>query len=506
MIKKIKTALISVYHKNNLEAILEHLKKHDVQIFSTGGTFSFIKELGIEVEEVADLTGYPSILDGRVKTLHPKVFGGILARREKDHLEQLEKYEIPAIDLVIVDLYPFEKTVEDTDEEAAIIEKIDIGGVSLIRAAAKNYKDVVIVGSQDQYGDLVNLLDKNEGGTNIEERKILAKQAFGVTMHYDNAIQRYFAGEDYPLISKSLQEPNPLRYGENPHQNAKYYGDISNRFEKLGGKELSYNNLVDVDAAVNLISEFKDDKPTFAVLKHTNPCGLATRKSVSMAWDAALAGDPISAFGGILISNAEIDLETAKKIDTIFYEVLIAPSFADDAFEHLSKKKKRILLKIKHFDQNSKMMKTLLDGVIVQDADHKTHKTDELKTVTKESPDHSQLDDLIFANKLVKHLKSNAIALAKNQQLCGIGCGQTSRVDACRQSIEKAKHFNFDLEGAVMASDAFFPFPDSVELAHQAGINAIIQPGGSIKDQLSIDYCDENDLAMVFTGSRHFKH
>jgi phosphoribosylaminoimidazolecarboxamide formyltransferase/IMP cyclohydrolase len=506
MTKKIKTALISVFHKDHLEPILQLLKKQEVRIFSTGGTFSFIQEQGVPVEEVADLTGYPSILDGRVKTLHPKVFGGILARREKDHLDQLKEFEIPAIDLVIVDLYPFEQTVAETDDESAIIEKIDIGGVSLIRAAAKNFKDVAIVGSQAEYKNLEEMLLKNDGATTLEDRKWLAKKAFGVTMHYDNAIHRYFAEEDYPLISQSIQYANPLRYGENPHQSAKYYGDLASRFEKLSGKELSYNNLVDVDAAVNLMAEFKDDDPTFAVLKHTNPCGLATRSSVEEAWDAALAGDPVSAFGGILICNSQVDLATAEKIDRIFYEVLIATDFTEEAFDFLSQKKKRILLKIKHFEQNTKMLKTLLDGVIVQDSDLKAHHKKELKTVTKLSPNKDQLDDLIFANKLVKHLKSNAIALAKNRQLCGIGCGQTSRVDACRQSIEKAQHFDFDLKGAVMASDAFFPFPDSVELAHKAGIDAVIQPGGSIKDQLSIDYCDENDLAMVFTGVRHFKH
>jgi phosphoribosylaminoimidazolecarboxamide formyltransferase/IMP cyclohydrolase len=506
MIKKIQTALISVYHKDNLGPILELLDKYNVRIFSTGGTYHFIQEQGFPVEEVSDLTGYPSILDGRVKTLHPKVFGGILARREEDHLNQLREYDIPPIDLVIVDLYPFEKTVEETDDESTIIEKIDIGGVSLIRAAAKNFRDVVTVGSQDQYADLLYVLQENNGGISLEQRKMLARKAFGVTMHYDNAIHRYFAGEDYPLISTALPYPTPLRYGENPHQSARYYGKLDDRFEKLSGKELSYNNLVDVDAAVNLMAEFRDDEPTFAILKHTNPCGLATRPGVSEAWDAALAGDPVSAFGGILITNAEVDLPTAEKIDQIFYEVLIAPAFTVEARVFLAKKQKRILLKIKHFNQRPKMLKTLLDGVIVQDTDLKIHVPADLQTVTNRAPEAGQLADLIFANKLVKHLKSNAIALARNRQLCGIGCGQTSRVDACRQSIEKARHFGFDLNGAVMASDAFFPFPDSVELAHQAGITAVIQPGGSIKDQLSIDYCNENDLAMVFTGTRHFKH
>ena len=502
----IKNALISVYHKDHLEPLLHLLNKHKVRIFSTGGTYSFIKKQNIPVEEVAELTGYPSILDGRVKTLHPKLFGGILARREATHLEQLKQYNIPPIDLVIVDLYPFEKTVAETGDEASIIEKIDIGGVSLIRAAAKNFRDVAIVGSQSEYADLEQMLIQNGGGTTLEDRRLLAKKAFGVTMHYDQAIYRYFAGEDFPLITPSLQQPNTLRYGENPHQGAKFYGDLEARFEKLSGKELSYNNLVDIDAAVNLMAEFDGMEPSFAILKHTNPCGLATRSSVADAWDAALAGDPVSAFGGILISNSPIDLATAEKIDAIFYEVLIAPDFSAQAIELLTKKKNRVLLKIKHFGQHPKMMKTLLDGVIVQDTDLSIQEKKDLKMVTHRLPDDREAADLLFANKLVKHLKSNAIVLVKDRQLCGMGCGQTSRVDACRQAIEKARHFEFDLQGAVLASDAFFPFPDTVALAHEAGIRAVIQPGGSIKDQASIDYCNEHDLAMAFTGVRHFKH
>ena len=504
--KKVQSALISVFHKENLDNILELLKENDVKIISTGGTYNFIKEKGIPVEEVSDLTSYPSILDGRVKTLHPKVFGGILARREKDHLSQLEKYDIPAIDLVIVDLYPFEKTVAETNDEKSIIEKIDIGGVSLIRAAAKNYNDVLIVASQEQYCDLESILKGNDGSSTIKDRKKMAEKAFGVTMHYDTAIYKYFSQQDFPIISQDIQNPVPLRYGENPHQKAVYFGDLEDRFEKLSGKDLSYNNLTDIDAAVSLMAEFNDEKATFAILKHTNPCGLASRNSISEAWEAALAGDPISAFGGILISNKNIDLETAEKIDKIFYEVLIAPGFDQDAFDFLSKKKNRILLKIKHFGQSKLSYKRLLDGVIVQDSDLASHTEADLKTVTKKEIPPNKIKDLLFANKLVKHLKSNAIALVKDEQLCGIGNGQTSRVDACRQSIEKAQHFNFDLNDAVMASDAFFPFPDSVELAHKAGISSVIQPGGSIKDQLSIDYCDENGLSMVFTGIRHFRH
>jgi phosphoribosylaminoimidazolecarboxamide formyltransferase/IMP cyclohydrolase len=504
--KKIKTALISVYHKDNLEKIIHQLAAFDVRILSTGGTYSFIESMKVPVEEVSDLTGYPSILDGRVKTLHPKVFGGILAKREADHMAQLEQYEIPPIDLVIVDLYPFEKTVAETNEEGVIIEKIDIGGVSLIRAAAKNYNDVLIVGSQNEYADLEQVLAQNEGGSNLAERKGFAKKAFGVTMHYDTAIYKYFAGNDFPTITEMVQHPVPLRYGENPHQSAVYYGDLDSRFKKICGKDLSYNNLTDVDAAVNLMSEFLDEKPTMAILKHTNPCGLATRNTVSAAWDAALAGDPVSAFGGIIISNTPIDLETAEKIDKIFYEVVIAPDFSMEAIDFLSKKKNRILLKILHFNQSKLTYKQLLDGLIVQDTNGSTQKATDLQNVSTSEPGESEIKDLLFANKLVKHLKSNAIAIAKDLQLCGIGNGQTSRVDACRQSIEKAQHFDFDLEGAVMASDAFFPFPDCAQLAHEAGITAIIQPGGSIKDQLSIDYCNKNGLAMVFTGTRHFKH
>lgn len=505
--KKINSALISVYSKEGLEPIIHELNKNNVKLYSTGGTQRFIEALGVEVEAVENITSYPSILDGRVKTLHPKVFGGLLARREEAHLAQLEAYDIPEIDLVIVDLYPFEETVASTDDEAAIIEKIDIGGISLIRAAAKNYKDVVVVPSRAAYQPFLEVLQQNQGFTSLEIRKNLARQAFKVSSHYDTAIYNYFLGTETDLAFKqSIHQHQTLRYGENPHQEGVFYGDFEAVFNKLNGKAVSYNNLVDIDAAVNLMAEFKDADPTFAVLKHTNSCGVATRSSVFEAWEAALAGDNISAFGGILISNTAIDLATAESINKLFYEVLIAPSFDADALELLSKKKKRILLQIKQFPTRQKAFKSLLNGAIVQDFDNKTEVNEDLKVATKQAPTAAQTNDLLFANKCVKHLKSNTIVLAKNNQLISMGCGQTSRVDALKQAILKAAQFGFDTKGAVMASDAFFPFPDCVEIAHQAGITAVIQPGGSIKDQLSIDYCDQNGLAMVMTGIRHFKH
>lgn len=505
-VKKIKSALISVFHKDGLEPIIKALDKLGVTIYSTGGTQKFIEGHGIDVKTVEGLTSYPSILDGRVKTLHPKVFGGILARREADHLGQLEHYEIPEIDLVIVDLYPFEETVANTSDENAIIEKIDIGGISLIRAAAKNFKDVVVVPSQAEYPILLNLLEEKEGATSVEDRKDLARRAFAVSSHYDTHIFNYFDDNQSSSFKQSENESSTLRYGENPHQDAVFYGDLEGIFEKLGGKELSYNNLVDVDAAVNLMAEFENAAPTFAILKHTNSCGLASRDTILEAWKAALAGDNISAFGGILISNATIDLATAEEIDQIFYEVLIAPDFDADALEFLQKKKKRILLKIKSFHRNEKSFKSLLNGVIQQNTDLKQDGREDLKTATKRAPEAAEVDDLLFASIAVKHLKSNGIALIKNKQLIGMGCGQTSRVDALQQAIKKAGQFGFDVKGAVMASDAFFPFPDCVEIADKAGITAVIQPGGSIKDQLSIDYCDEHNMAMVMTGTRHFKH
>lgn len=507
--KKIKSALISVFHKDGLENIVKTLIEQDVIIYSTGGTQKFIESLGGKVERVEDLTTYPSILDGRVKTLHPKVFGGILARREEDHLSQLKKYEIPEIDLVVVDLYPFEETVASTQDQEAIIEKIDIGGIALIRGAAKNFGDVVVIPSQEEYGDLENILIDQNGTSTLYDRQRLARKAFKVSSNYDTAIFNYFDSieqEEIPAFKQSIHKGKVLRYGENPHQQGIFFGEMDEMFEKIGGKELSYNNLVDVDAAVNLMAEFKNDDPTFAVLKHTNPCGIAKRGTVLQAWTDALAGDPVSAFGGILICNSKIDLATAEEIHKLFYEVLIAPDFDQDAMDLLGAKKKRILLKIKDFHVNDKSFKSLLNGVIQQDTDKKTETKEVLETKTNRKPTAQELDDLVFANKCVKHLKSNTIVLAKNNQLLAMGCGQTSRVDACNQAIAKAKNFGFDLKGCAMASDAFFPFPDCVEIAHKAGIKAVVQPGGSIKDQLSIDYCNENDLAMVFTGVRHFKH
>ena len=505
---KINSALISVYYKDGLDVILDVLKDQNVTIYSTGGTQAYIEKKGISVERVEDLTSYPSILDGRVKTLHPKVFGGILAKREEDHLSQLAKYEIPEIDLVIVDLYPFEETLKSTSDETLIIEKIDIGGIALIRAAAKNFNDVAVIASKDSYDEVAEALKNQNGSLNLEQRKELAAKAFAVSSHYDTAIFNYFNQDlkSNAAFKRSLNQVQELRYGENPHQTAQFYGDLDEQFDKLGGKELSFNNLVDVDAAVSLMREFQNDKPTFAVLKHTNACGIATRDTVEEAWDAALAGDPVSAFGGILICNSTVDLKTAEKINTLFYEVLIAPEFDVDASELLLKKKKRVLLKIKSFDAQEKSFKSLLNGVIVQDTDLKTEGQTTFELKTNVSPTEDQLNDLSFALKCGKHLKSNTIVLVKNNQLLGMGCGQTSRVDACNQAIAKANHFNFDLNGAVMASDAFFPFPDCVEIAHKAGIKAVVQPGGSIKDQLSIDYCNANDLPMVMTGIRHFKH
>lgn len=507
--KKIKSALISVFHKNGLENIVNTLIEQNVTIYSTGGTQKFIESLGGKVERVEDLTTYPSILDGRVKTLHPKVFGGILARREEDHQNQLAKYDIPEIDLVVVDLYPFEQTVATTKDQEAIIEKIDIGGIALIRGAAKNFGDVVVIPSQEEYSDLEDILTQKNGTTTLADRQRLARKAFKVSSNYDTAIFNYFntlEQEEKPAFKQSIHLGKTLRYGENPHQQGIFFGEMDAMFEKIGGKELSFNNLVDVDAAVNLMAEFQHDAPTFAVLKHTNPCGIATRDTVLQAWTDALAGDPVSAFGGILISNTKIDLATAQEINKLFYEVLIAPDFDQDALELLGSKKKRILLKIKHFHVNDKSFKSLLNGVIQQDTDKSIEDVEALETKTDRKPTEQELKDLIFANKCVKHLKSNTIVLARNNQLLGMGCGQTSRVDACNQAIAKAQKFGFDLEGCAMASDAFFPFPDCVEIAHKAGIKAVIQPGGSIKDQLSIDYCNENGLAMVFTGVRHFKH
>ncbi|MFK8102424.1 MAG: bifunctional phosphoribosylaminoimidazolecarboxamide formyltransferase/IMP cyclohydrolase [Saprospiraceae bacterium] len=505
--KKINSALISVYSKEGLEPIVRELAALGVKLYSTGGTQKFIENLDIEVEAVENVTSYPSILDGRVKTLHPKVFGGLLARREAGHLAELAEYQIPEIDLVIVDLYPFEETLATTNEEAAIIEKIDIGGISLIRAAAKNYQDVVVVPSREDYATFHEILRLKQGHTDLEDRKAFARNAFKVSSNYDVAIFNYFNADSADLSFKQSIHPNQvLRYGENPHQEGVFFGDLSEMFDKLNGKELSYNNLVDIDAAVNLMREFQNDDPTFAVLKHTNPCGIATRSTVLEAWEDALAGDNVSAFGGILMCNTKIDLATATAIDQIFYEVVIAPAYDEDALALLCKKKKRVVLKIKDFYIHSKSFKSLLNGVIQQDTDLKTEAVEDFKTVTEAKASDAALEDLVFANKCVKHLKSNTIVLAKNKQLVGMGCGQTSRVDALNHAILKAKTFGFDPTGAVMASDAFFPFPDCVEIAFNAGIKAVVQPGGSIKDKLSIDFCNAKGLPMVMTGTRHFKH
>lgn len=498
---KIKNALISVYYKDNLGKIVDRLHELGVEIFSTGGTRTFIEERNIPVIPVEQLTSYPSILGGRVKTLHPKIFGGILARRSNEQdREQLEEYEIPPMDLVIVDLYPFEQTLASGAAENEIIEKIDIGGISLIRAAAKNYKDVLIVSSRDQYGDLFQLLN-DKAGSELEDRKNFALKAFETSSHYDSAIRDYFSSAQ-TTEGKVLD----LRYGENPHQSARFEGDFDAAFQKLHGKELSYNNLLDVDAAVNLMNEFEDCQPTFAILKHNNACGIASRNTLEEAYKAALAGDPTSAFGGILISNKGIDEATAQLINDLFCELVIAPEFSESSLEILKSKKNRILLKQKKFSFSQKQERTILNGKLVQDRDFKTETKEDLKSVTKTKPTDKQVEDLIFAVKLVKHTKSNAIVLVKDQQLLASGTGQTSRVDALQQAIAKANFFTFDLNAAVMASDAFFPFADCVEIADKAGIKAIIQPGGSIKDQLSIDYCNEQNLAMVFTGTRHFKH
>jgi len=505
--RPIRTALVSVFHKEGLDEIIRLLHHHKVTLYSTGGSLDYIKSLGVEANAVEDLTGYPSILDGRVKTLHPKVFGGILARRNESHVAQLEQYEIPPIDLVIVDLYPFEETVRSGGDESAIIEKIDIGGISLIRAAAKNYNDVLIISSREDYSSFQKLLTEKGPNSDLEDRKYFATRAFNVSSHYDKQIFDYFNNDDQDQSLKvSMNRATPLRYGENPHQTAIYYSDQDVSFEKLSGKELSFNNLVDVDAAIQLMKEFHNGEPAFAILKHTNACGLAIRPTIHEAWEVALAGDPVSAFGGVLISNKIIDAETAENIDKIFYEVLIAPEFSESARKILTAKKNRILLQLFKYPAVKKQMKSLLDGYIVQDADNITVDRSHLKNVTKRNPSDNEIQDLLVANKCVKHLKSNAIALVKNSQLIGMGCGQTSRVDALKQAIQKAKNFGFDLQGATMASEAFFPFPDCVQIAHEAGITAVIHPGGSVKDQESIDYCDAVGMAMVLTGFRHFKH
>ena len=507
-IKKAKGALISVFHKDGLEPIVRELHKNGITIYSTGGTEKFINDLGIDVVAVEDLTTYPSILGGRVKTLHPKVFGGILSRRDfEDDIKQVEEFNIPSIDIVIVDLYPFEKTVASGATEAEIIEKIDIGGISLIRAAAKNFKDVLIVSEMSQYNEVFDILSSQEGGTTMVQRKKFAAKAFNVSSHYDTAIFNYFNQEEKEDVLKiSETNANVLRYGENPHQKGVFYGDLDAMFDKLHGKELSYNNLLDVDGAVQLMLEFKDDEPTFAILKHNNACGLATRPTLKQAYLDALAGDPTSAFGGVLIANKEIDIDTAEEINKLFCEVVIAPSYTEEALEKLKSKKNRIILIQKEVALPTKQVRTILNGILEQDKNMVTDQREDLKCVTNICPTDSEIEDLLFASKICKHTKSNTIVLAKNNQLIASGTGQTSRIDALNQAIQKAQSFGFDLDKAVMASDAFFPFPDAVETAHKAGIHSVIQPGGSIKDQLSIDYCNENGMAMVMTGTRHFKH
>ncbi|UJP66912.1 bifunctional phosphoribosylaminoimidazolecarboxamide formyltransferase/IMP cyclohydrolase [Mongoliitalea daihaiensis] len=505
--KKIQSALISVYYKDNLEPIIAQLKAQGVTIYSTGGTQQFIEEQGATVVPVEELTGYPSIFGGRVKTLHPKIFGGILHRRENDSdVAQAAEFAIPAIDLVIVDLYPFEETVASGASEADVIEKIDIGGISLIRAAAKNFKDVVIIASKAQYGELEARLKAQDGATTLEDRRYFAAQAFQVSSNYDTHIFNYFnQTEQIPTLKVSESKAKALRYGENPHQAAHFYGDLEALFEQLNGKELSYNNLVDIDAAVALISEFKGET-AFAILKHTNACGCATADSVKEAYQKAFAADTTSAFGGVLVTNQPVDLAAAEEMNGLFFEVLIAPAFDADALAVLKGKKNRILLQQKMDLLGTKQIKTLLNGIIEQDKDLQTETKADFKVATKLAPSEEELDALVFAAKVCKHTKSNTIILSNSNQLFASGVGQTSRVDALRQAIEKAKAFGFDLKGAVMASDAFFPFPDCVEIAHEAGISAVVQPGGSIKDQDSIDFCDAHGMSMVMTGVRHFKH
>jgi len=503
MNRKIESALISVFYKDGLEPLVQKLHEQGVTIYSTGGTQAFIDGLGIPCVPVENVTSYPSILGGRVKTLHPKVFGGILARRDLPEDQQhVKEYEIPLLDLVIVDLYPFEETVKNTTEEKVIIEKIDIGGPSMIRAAAKNFKDVAVIAAKDDYAGLVNLLDTQKGMLTIEQRKELAAKAFEVVAHYDVAIANYFLDQTSAgAFQLSVGNRHSLRYGENPHQQAAFYGDLESLFDKLNGKELSYNNLVDVDAACQIISELSD--PAFAIIKHTNVCGVAVAENVLTAWEKALAGDPESAFGGVLITNQPINIEVAQKIHELFFEILIAPSFEADALQLLKGKKNRILLQQKQSFYPDREFKRVLNGVLVQASDKGT--TEFWKEEARESTAEER-QDLVFANIICKHLKSNAIALVKNKTLLGKGCGQTSRVDALRQSIEKSKQFGFSLEGAVLASDAFFPFDDSVRLAHSVGITAVIQPGGSVRDGDTVNFCKENNMALILTGMRHFKH
>jgi phosphoribosylaminoimidazolecarboxamide formyltransferase/IMP cyclohydrolase len=506
MTKKIQSALISVFYKDGLEPVVQQLHQQGITIYSTGGTQSFIEKLGIPVVPVENLTTYPSILGGRVKTLHPSVFGGILGRRDLDQdLQEMKQYNIPEIDLVIVDLYPFEETVATTSEEKLIIEKIDIGGPSMIRGAAKNFKDVVVVAAKSDYAYLEQLLREQSGSTTLEQRKQLAARAFEIVAHYDVAIAQYFNPQHTNYFQESFPNPRIMRYGENPHQAGVFFGNLEKIFNQLNGKELSYNNLVDVDAAVQLIDEFNGEgTAVFAIIKHTNVCGIASRSSVKEAWDAALAGDPESAFGGVLVCNKSIDKATADAINEIFFEVLIAPAFDEDALAVLKSKKNRILLQQISTLKKKEEFKAVLNGVLAQKPDEGNY--EKWEEAGGRETTEAERSDLIFANLVCKHLKSNAIALVKNKQLVGKGCGQTSRIDSLRQALDKAKQFNFDLNGAVLASDAFFPFNDCVQIGHAAGIAAFIQPGGSVRDKDSIEYCKEHNLAMVMTGMRHFKH
>lgn len=505
--KKIQSALISVYYKDGLDEIVKELNAQGVKIYSTGGTQAFIESFDIPVTPVEELTEYPSILGGRVKTLHPKIFGGILNRRSlKEDQETIEEYNIPALDLVVVDLYPFEEVVASKAPHAEVIEKIDIGGISLIRAAAKNYTDVLVVSSTHQYSAFLKDLKAQNGAFSLEQRKSYAGASFQISSHYDTSIFNYFTEDSNEVLKISNNQKRTLRYGENPHQKGMFFGDFNAIFTQLHGKELSYNNLLDVDAATNLMQEFLNDGPTFAIMKHNNACGLSTRATIKDAYECALAGDPVSAFGGVLISNTEIDKETAGLINTLFCEVLIAPSYDADGLEVLKQKKNRILLESKPLNATNQSVRSVLNGFLVQDKDTAIETASSLQNATTEQPSAHEVKDLLFANKISKHTKSNTIVLAKDLQLLASGTGQTSRVDALRQAIHKAKTFEFDLKGAVMASDAFFPFPDCVEIAHNEGVDTVIQPGGSIKDKLSIEYCDANNMKMVFTGIRHFKH
>ena len=506
---KITSALISVFNKEGLAPIVQELNKKGVTLYSTGGTEKFIRDLGIDVVAVEDITSYPSILGGRVKTLHPKVFGGILNRQNNtSDQEELAQFEIPQLDLVIVDLYPFEKTVASSAGEQDIIEKIDIGGISLIRAAAKNFADVLCVSDKNDYQEVLDLLIATNGAPSREDRKRFATKAFQISSHYDSAIFNYFnkVTKASTALKLSQQESKTLRYGENPHQEGTFYGALNDLLEQVHGKEVSYNNLLDIDAAVNLMLEFYDSSPTFAILKHNNACGFASRATLVQAYEDALAGDPVSAFGGVLIANREIDLATAEKVNELFCEVVIAPSYSEEALTILKSKKNRVLMIQKSASLDPKIIRSCLNGYLVQDRDNVTDAQEHLKTATEIAPSKEEIDDLLFASKICKHTKSNTIVLVKNGQLLASGTGQTSRVDALRQAIEKATNFGFDLNSAVMASDAFFPFPDCVEIAYNAGVRSVIQPGGSIKDQLSIDYCNAQKMSMVFTGIRHFKH